>query len=291
MPGVAEPAHRQSELGDQPVAEGRRVHPGDPHRLVCGRCGFVFYLDPKVAVGTIIWLSSELMFFAALFASYFTIRSVAPEMWAENTALLNVPFASVNTTILVLSSVTCQMGVWAAERLQPGRTGGLLNFTRWGMREWYVLTFVLGGASSPSEHFRFIVPDYITTATSAVDEVVALGVEYRRLEAPGLTALEEDRVVVVEPGDAGRQSRQQDGGGLVRHFGHRSVVTAACVGSPRPLPRRGCVRCGHGSACAELRTPRRRCTPRGPARSGAVPARSAARLSAADFFAAAVLAA
>ena len=27
-----------------------------------------------VAVGTIVWLSSELMFFAALFAMYFTIR-------------------------------------------------------------------------------------------------------------------------------------------------------------------------------------------------------------------------
>ena len=27
---------------------------GDPQRLVCARCGFVFYLDPKVAVGTII---------------------------------------------------------------------------------------------------------------------------------------------------------------------------------------------------------------------------------------------
>ena len=27
---------------------------GDPERLVCGRCGFVFYLDPKVAVGTIV---------------------------------------------------------------------------------------------------------------------------------------------------------------------------------------------------------------------------------------------
>lgn len=27
---------------------------GDPARLVCARCGFVFYLDPKVAVGTII---------------------------------------------------------------------------------------------------------------------------------------------------------------------------------------------------------------------------------------------
>ena len=32
-----------------------------------------------VSVGTIIWLSSELMFFAALFAMYFTIRSVDKE--------------------------------------------------------------------------------------------------------------------------------------------------------------------------------------------------------------------
>jgi ADP-ribose pyrophosphatase YjhB (NUDIX family) len=32
----------------------RSLKPGDPERLVCGRCGFVFYLDPKVAVGTII---------------------------------------------------------------------------------------------------------------------------------------------------------------------------------------------------------------------------------------------
>src|SRR4029078_2817907 len=51
-----------------------------------------------VSVGTIIWLSSELMFFAALFASYFTIRSVSPVLWAENTEKLNVAFAAVNTT-------------------------------------------------------------------------------------------------------------------------------------------------------------------------------------------------
>jgi cytochrome c oxidase subunit 3 len=97
-----------------------------------------------VAVGTIIWLSSELMFFAALFASYFTIRSVSPDMWAANTDLLNVPFASINTTILVLSSFTCQLGVFAAERGQVGRTGGVLNPAGWGLREWFILTYVMG---------------------------------------------------------------------------------------------------------------------------------------------------
>ena len=32
----------------------RLLKAGEPERLVCDRCGFVFYMDPKVAVGTII---------------------------------------------------------------------------------------------------------------------------------------------------------------------------------------------------------------------------------------------
>ena len=34
--------------------ESRSLKNGDPARLVCTACGFVFYLDPKLAVGTII---------------------------------------------------------------------------------------------------------------------------------------------------------------------------------------------------------------------------------------------
>jgi 8-oxo-dGTP diphosphatase len=36
------------------MLEARLLKAGEPERLVCGQCGFVFYLDPKVAVGTII---------------------------------------------------------------------------------------------------------------------------------------------------------------------------------------------------------------------------------------------
>lgn len=32
----------------------RHLKPGDPTRLVCTQCAFVFYLDPKVAVGAIV---------------------------------------------------------------------------------------------------------------------------------------------------------------------------------------------------------------------------------------------
>src|SRR3954451_2539193 len=65
-----------------------------------------------VSVGTTVWLASELMFFAALFAGSSRRRAASPELWAQETAKLNVPCSAVNTPILVLSSVTCQLGVF-----------------------------------------------------------------------------------------------------------------------------------------------------------------------------------
>jgi len=75
-----------------------------------------------VSVGTIVWLASELMFFAGLFAMYFTIRSVSPDLWHQKTDLLNVQYATINTLVLVVSSVWCQLGVFKAEQGQPTPT-------------------------------------------------------------------------------------------------------------------------------------------------------------------------
>ena len=36
------------------IFESKLIKPGEPERLVCLRCGFVFYLDPKVVAGTVI---------------------------------------------------------------------------------------------------------------------------------------------------------------------------------------------------------------------------------------------
>lgn len=96
------------------------------------------------AVGTMVWLGSEIMFFAGLFAMYFTIRAVSPELWEERTSYLDLTFASINTMILVISSLWCQFGVWAAEKGIPHRTGRLLEVGKWGMREWYTLTYLFG---------------------------------------------------------------------------------------------------------------------------------------------------
>ena len=108
-----------------------------------------------VAVGTIVWLGSEVMFFAGLFATYFTLRSVSPGLWEEQTAKLNVPFALVNTLILVSSSFTAQFGVFAAEKLQARRTGGLLQFWKWGMVEWFFLTYILGAMFVAGQIFEY----------------------------------------------------------------------------------------------------------------------------------------
>jgi cytochrome c oxidase subunit III len=86
-----------------------------------------------VSVGTIIWLSSELMFFAGLFAMYFTARARSTEGWPPEPTELNLPYALTFTIILVLSSVTCQFGVFAAEQ------GNV-----YGLRRWFTITFVMG---------------------------------------------------------------------------------------------------------------------------------------------------
>jgi len=140
-----------------------------------------------VSVGTIIWLSSELMFFAALFASYFTIRSVSPELWAQNTEKLNVPFASVNTTILVLSSLTCQLGVFAAERGQVGRSGSILNPRNWGLREWFMLTYVMGAIFIAGQvtEYTSLVQEHTTISASAYGSMFYLTTGFHGLHVTG----------------------------------------------------------------------------------------------------------
>ncbi|MCQ4046237.1 heme-copper oxidase subunit III [Streptantibioticus rubrisoli] len=131
-----------------------------------------------VSVGTIIWLSSELMFFAALFAMYFTLRSVTgTAFWHSQNDHLNVPFASVNTTILVLSSLTCQLGVFAAERGDVKK-----------LRLWFVITFIMGAIFIGGQIFEYtdlVKHDGLSLKSSPYGSVFYLTTGFHGLHVTG----------------------------------------------------------------------------------------------------------
>lgn len=59
-----------------------------------------------------LFLSSEIMLFGALFSSYIIIRAGAPS-WPVQSEELSVPVGTINTAILILSSVTI-LQAWAS---------------------------------------------------------------------------------------------------------------------------------------------------------------------------------
>jgi cytochrome c oxidase subunit III len=82
-------------------------------------------------LGMILFIASEVMFFAGLFAAYFSLRSNAP-VWppagnAEFDLRAHIALPAVLTLMLITSSVTCQIGIWAIRR--GDRTGLLRAFT------------------------------------------------------------------------------------------------------------------------------------------------------------------
>jgi cytochrome c oxidase subunit 3 len=113
------------------------------------------YVDPSLhdarggisnpVLGMILFICSEVMFFSGLFAAYFSVRAsavhwppivqggpdeaskAAAEKLTEHFNLHAEPwFALALTIILISSSVTCQLGIWAIRR--DDRTGFIRSF-------------------------------------------------------------------------------------------------------------------------------------------------------------------
>ena len=129
-----------------------------------------------VSVGTIIWLSSELMFFAGLFAMYFTARARSLEGWPPEPTELNLPYATVFTLILVASSFTCQFGVFAAEQ------GNV-----YGLRRWFTLTFLMGLTFVLGQAFEYVqlVHEGTTISSSTYGSVFYLTTGFHGLHVIG----------------------------------------------------------------------------------------------------------
>ncbi len=63
-------------------------------------------------LGVWLFLASEVMLFGALFSSYILLR-VSAETWPHGYSILNIPLATLNTVVLISSSVTMVMS-WAS---------------------------------------------------------------------------------------------------------------------------------------------------------------------------------
>jgi cytochrome c oxidase subunit 3 len=137
------------------------------------------------SVGTIVWLGSEVMFFAALFAMYFSLRANSPEIWSVGTEILNVPFALINTLILVASSFTAQFGVFAAERMQPRATGK--SPFKWGMVEWFMVSYVLGAVFVAGQVWEYatLISEGVSLSSNAYGSAFYMTTGFHALHVTG----------------------------------------------------------------------------------------------------------
>lgn len=106
---VADPVPPGRLPPSRAAARGGRAVPGRPSIL---------------GVGVVVWLSSELMFFAGLFGAYFTLRS-ASDAWPPPGVHLDVPRTVAATAVLLASSATMHLAVVAAEQ------GDRARLVRW----------------------------------------------------------------------------------------------------------------------------------------------------------------
>jgi cytochrome c oxidase subunit 3 len=81
-------------------------------------------------LGIWLFLASEVMLFGALFSTYIILRALAPEStWPVGSTILNVPIGTINTIILITSSITMvfswtslKLKDWAKHKFYLGST-------------------------------------------------------------------------------------------------------------------------------------------------------------------------
>jgi cytochrome c oxidase subunit III len=99
---------------------------------------------PMLAIGVMIWLGSELMFFSGLFAALFTIRAHLPQ-WPPAGTHLDVLQAGIFTAILVASSGTMWYGVWHEEHGDRVRA-----------KRWIIVSFVMGAMFLGNQIYEWV---------------------------------------------------------------------------------------------------------------------------------------
>jgi cytochrome c oxidase subunit 3 len=145
--------------------------------------------QPPLAIGVVVWLASELMFFGGLFAAYFTIRAQAVR-WPPAGIHLDVPRAAASTVVLLASSGTMHLSVKAADH----------GDRRAAMR-WLLATFLLGAVFLVNLGLEWAGNDF-SISTNAYGSTYYLLTGFHGLHVFGGLALMVAAAAVVSGTDA-----------------------------------------------------------------------------------------
>lgn len=80
-------------------------------------------------MGMWIFLVTEILFFGGLFAAYIIYRAWYPELYIMASTQLNTTMGAINTGILILSSLTMALSIWAAQHNDKTKTTLFLVIT------------------------------------------------------------------------------------------------------------------------------------------------------------------
>jgi cytochrome c oxidase subunit III len=128
----------------QPIQSdaGSALHGGEVHAHVAHHPRLQHHFDTMdqqaeaSTLGMWTFLVTEILFFGGLFMAYLVYRSQAPSAFQEASHHLDIFWGTLNTAILIISSLTMALGVRAAQTSAPARTQVM----------WIVTTMGLGAA-------------------------------------------------------------------------------------------------------------------------------------------------
>ena len=83
--------------------------------------------------------------------------------------------------------MTCQLGVFKAEDGIVGRTGKILQVRQWGLREWFVLTYIMGAIFVAGQAFEYVELGHegLTIPASAYGTVFYLATGFHGIHVIG----------------------------------------------------------------------------------------------------------
>ena len=108
----------------------------------------------STTVGVAVWLASEVMFFAGLFAAYFALRA-ANDPWPPQGIHLETARATLFTLVLIASSATVHHAGVEAERGDMARA-----------RTWMLVTLGLGAAFLANQVLEWATLDFEVSTNS-----------------------------------------------------------------------------------------------------------------------------